>query len=223
MSGEDNENYCFVEDTDILAAIVALMRHDNPAAWPIQKPEDAPVFLKVETSLKDFFKARTLRNEMNRSGRKAMGIVVDAEQKEELSAWGSVRSFAQGADPGFNDIPDALPENGLVLINSDGRKLGLWVMPDNKSKGMLEDFLQLLLPEDAGPLWKLAVSGVATARENGAKCNPPHLSKAHLHTWLAWQESPGERIGTSITKKYLDPHCETAARFVSWFKRLYEL
>ena len=125
MRGEDNENYCFVEDYDTSAAIVALMRHDNATAWPISKHETHPVFLKVESSLSDLFKARTLRNEMNRSGRKAMGIVVDAEQRQVLSAWNSVRTFAESADPAFIDIPDTLPEDGLVLVNADGRRLGL--------------------------------------------------------------------------------------------------
>lgn len=223
MAGDDNENYCFVEDTDTLAAVVALMRHDNGTAWPIGCPEKHPVFLKMESSLSNLFKQRTLKIEMNRSGRKAMGIVVDAEQKEELSAWASVRAFASSADPVFLDIPDTMPEDGLVLVNTCGHSLGLWIMPDNKSPGMLEDFLSQLVPVDARGLWALAVAGVKKARKNGAKCAHPHLAKAELHTWLAWQESPGERIGAAIAKKYLDPSHDTATRFVNWFKRLYKL
>jgi hypothetical protein len=50
------------------------------------------------------------------------------------------------------------------------------------------------------------------------------LKKAHVHTWLAWQEEPGTPMGLAITKKYLkNVHSEPCLRFISWIRRLYGL
>jgi hypothetical protein len=215
-------NLCFVEDSDSRSAIIALMRHHNPSAWP-QTGEGAAVHIKMETDLHKLFKASTLRTEMQRSGGKALGIVVDAEQKEELPAFDRIREFVTHA-PSFSNIPSSMPKDGLILVDGEGKRLGLWIMPDNESKGMLEDFLSTIVPYEANELWQECVRHVAAARARYSKlCTEIHLPKAHLHSWLALQDPPGERIGTAIAKKFLDPSSPNAKGFVDWFNRLYKL
>lgn len=51
---------------------------------------------------------------------------------------------------------------------------------------------------------------------------PAPFEKANLHTWLAWQDEPGYPPGTALTRQLLDPHKETAAPFVKWFRNLFE-
>ncbi|MFN3648665.1 MAG: DUF3226 domain-containing protein [Armatimonadota bacterium] len=51
----------------------------------------------------------------------------------------------------------------------------------------------------------------------------PRLRKAELHTWLAWQEEPGQPFGTSITARVLDGDRPQAREFIGWLRRLYEI
>jgi hypothetical protein len=218
---KNNPNRCYVEDFDTSGAVIALMRHDNPGAWP-PNGKGAAVYVTPPDDLRDLLTHSSLHTELNGSSRRALGIVLDAETKPN-SAWERVRSFAKISDPPFEQVPDEMPDAGLVIVNAEGKRLGLWIMPDNKSPGMLEDFLRFLVPDDSDLLFRHAVASVTVARNIGAKCHEVHLPKAHLHTWLAWQEPPGERIGTAISMKLLDPRRSMAAAFVAWFKLLYEL
>jgi hypothetical protein len=94
-------------------------------------------------------------------------------------------------------------------------------MPDNESEGCTEVFLRHLVPAQAETSWQHAVQSVIGARELGAPCRECHLPKAHLYTWLAWQDPPGQSPGIALTKKILDPTAPSAARFVTWFRLLY--
>ena len=119
-------------------------------------------------------------------------------------------------------MPDTMPVSGLITEANDLR-LGIWIMPDNSSSGMLENFLHYLIPDTDQSLWNFAKSSVDTAKINSAPFRDVHLPKAEIHTWLAWQDPPGERFGIAITKKFLDPHSTSATAFVDWFKNLFGL
>jgi hypothetical protein len=217
VAGTNNPNWCFVEDTDTSAAILALARHHIPT-WP-GGAEGAPVYIQVDTEITNLLKPRALKAEFQASDRKALGIVVDAETNL-ASVWDRVLPFIQTT---FRDAVDDLPAHGLVIADENGRRFGIWVMPDNRSPGMLEDFLRHLVPDEGNAIWRFATECVDTARAKGALCREIHLPKARLHTYLAWENPPGERIGIAISKRFLNPHAQTAVTFVSWFKRLYEL
>jgi hypothetical protein len=116
-----------------------------------------------------------------------------------------------------------MPTDGLIIENLDGKRFGVWLMPDNKSAGDLETFLRYLIPHDQEPLWKLACASVTTAKASGAFCHDSHISKANLYTWLAWQEPPGQSPGLALTRKILDPQSPYAGAFVAWFKELYQV
>ncbi|MGH9822270.1 MAG: DUF3226 domain-containing protein [Blastocatellia bacterium] len=47
--------------------------------------------------------------------------------------------------------------------------------------------------------------------------------KAHIHTWLAWQEKPGLPLGLAITFRYLNPDAPSAQQLVAWVRRLFLL
>jgi len=50
-----------------------------------------------------------------------------------------------------------------------------------------------------------------------------YQAKAHLHTWLAWQEEPGTPMGLAITKRYLDAEAPYALLLLNWIRELFEL
>jgi hypothetical protein len=152
------------------------------------------------------------------SNRTHTAYVIDAEQNI-ASAWGKIKEFAKDR---FPNVPKNIPKEGLILSNNDGIKFGAWIMPDNGSPGMLEDFLATLVPDKQSPLWTHAVNSVAKARKNfGAPCTDVHLPKAHLHTWLAFQEPPGRRMGPAISEQMLD--AARAKAFIEWFRKMFDV
>ena len=98
-------------------------------------------------------------------------------------------------------------------------------MPDNNSSGMMETFLSTLVTNSEGRnLLTYAGEVVANAK---SKYSAPfvdlHNDKAIIHSWLAWQNPPGEAFGNAIAKKILDPFSPTAVIFADWFCKLFDL
>ena len=71
-----------------------------------------------------------------------IGIIIDADN-DILSRWIPLKNLL--TFQGFN-IPDVLPKEGLILENEIGKKIGVWIMPNNNLNGMLEDFISFLVP-----------------------------------------------------------------------------
>lgn len=46
--------------------------------------------------------------------------------------------------------------------------------------------------------------------------------KAFIHTWLAWQESPGRPMGQAITAHCFEYNAPLANLFVEWLRNLFE-
>jgi hypothetical protein len=49
----------------------------------------------------------------------------------------------------------------------------------------------------------------------------PSTPKAQIHTWLAWQEEPGQPFGIAVTARYLDADAPHAQKLVDWVRRLF--
>ena len=132
--------------------------------------------------------------------------------------WGRIRDRCQTA---FPELPEVLPAEGLIETNADGLKLGVWLMPDNRSRGMLETFLACLLPAETAPLWEYANEAVAAAKAKGAAVRDAHEDKARIHTWLAWQDPPGRQLHDAVKFGILQPASPMSAPFVAWFRGLF--
>ncbi|MDP9010155.1 MAG: hypothetical protein M3N91_15860 [Pseudomonadota bacterium] len=96
-------------------------------------------------------------------------------------------------------------------------------MPDNKSRGMLETFLQGLVPAEQRALMEYSERAAHEARNHGAKYTDVHLPKAVVHGWLAWMEPPGKPFGIAFQERFFDANAAAASAFQSWFRRLFEL
>ncbi len=150
----------------------------------------------------------------------ALGFVLDADDKPK-ERWKSFRNFVKDAYP---KIPRDLPKCGLIIAAEEKPRLGFWMMPDCKSKGMLEDFLHHLVPNHAtDALWEYAKEATRAARTRGAPYKEAHGKKAEIHTWLAWQDEPGKRFGAALAAKILDPHAQAARPFREWCEKLFDL
>ncbi len=207
-----------VEGPDDLYAVVELMKR-NGIDWPDRKV-DPPVFIKPLQGVGAIMKAPFLGDLLKQPGLKALGIMIDADD-EPGRRWSWFRD--QLTVRRFRDLPDAMPATGLIVENPDGLRVGLWLMPDCGSAGMLETFLAFLVPETESALWDHATASFEQARTLGAPCGDSHHDKARIHTWLAWQDPPGTSFGLALTRKILDASANGATAFVGWFRQLYGL
>ena len=96
-------------------------------------------------------------------------------------------------------------------------------MPDNQNKGMLEDFLAYLVPNESDHLWQFAQDQAQEAKNHGATFKNVHKAKANIYTWLAWQDEPGKQLHEAIKEPILNATHPKAQDFVDWFKVLYDL
>lgn len=156
---------------------------------------------------------------LKQSGIKALGVVVDADEslKQRLI---ELKNILQ--ETGC-DIKEDFPQEGFIQSLSENQiRIGIWLMPNNNSKGTLEDFIRFLIPPSDN-LLPLAKNTLQSIEEKGlSKYLPQHHSKALIHTWLAWQEYPGTPLGLAITKKYLDTDEKNCQTFVKWIKNLFD-
>ena len=202
------------EGMDDLFAVVGLMEHHIP--WG-NKKKDWPVEIRPANGVEEILNAAYLSAEIKSN--QIIGIMLDADEHAE----GRYQRLRQLCGKQFPEMPDTQPPAGLVTQNADNKRLGIWIMPDNQSVGYLETFLRYLVPDSQLPLWQHAEHAVKEAVSLGAGCKDGHTPKAHLYTWLAWQDPPGRSPGIALTQKVLDANSGFAQPFVTWFKDLYQL
>jgi hypothetical protein len=95
-------------------------------------------------------------------------------------------------------------------------------MPDNQLKGMLEDFIAMLVPA-ADTLMPVVDCSLAYLEQNGLNLYAEaHKPKTKIRTWLAWQKDPETSRGTAISKKILETDNEICRKFIEWLTKLFK-
>jgi hypothetical protein len=158
----------------------------------------------------------TLEEEIRATDAERIGIVIDADL-DLGRRWSQLVTILTRC--GYLDIPTTPGANGTILENDEGQRLGIWLMPDNRLSGILEDFVAGLINE-GDDLWLKANDDVNAIPEDRRRYKKSYHSKAKIHTWLAWQEEPGTRMGECFKKKYLNPEHPQASVFVGWINAL---
>lgn len=189
----------------------------NDVNWGTR--ERPVVFIRDCDGYQNLVDPDVISTELQASGLSALGIIIDADDNP-IGRWQSIRNAILTSIP---DIPEVLPEDGLLHTTSNGIKFGIWIMPDNRMCGMLETFLTYMIPTDSEALWQFAQVVTNEARDKGAVFTDPHVDKANIYTWLAWQNPPGRQLHQAIMERILHPNHPNAQRFVTWFKTLYGL
>lgn len=162
----------------------------------------------------------SIPTELRGSDLEAVGVIVDADT-DMNSRWQSIRD--QIISVGYQSVPIQPVADGTILDPPEGTllpKVGIWIMPDNRTDGILEDFLRFLVrpPND---LFDHVEASVAAIPQELQRFKDLDKIKAVIHTWLAWQEDPGKPYGTAITAGFLDPNVAEVDTLVSWLKRLF--
>ena len=145
------------------------------------------------------------------------GVVVDANG-DAGARWASIRRTLE--EEGYPEVPATIPAEGAVLPAPPRLpRFGAWIMPDNTSSGALEEFAARLVPP-GDALFQRAGEAIDAIPEEHRRFPPARRAKAHIHTWLAWQENPGSPMGQAIGKDDLDAGAPAAQAFVAWLRRL---
>ena len=158
----------------------------------------------------------TLKEEIGATDLGRLGVILDADTNLDAQ-WARVTRVLE--EYGCDDIPHKPAANGTIVATRDGKRIGIWVMPDNQSAGALEDFVGKLIGEEDN-LWPKAQADVNGIPADNRRFKATYLSKAQVHTWLAWQEEPGTKMGETFKKRYLEPEHAQAVVFVEWVKQL---
>jgi hypothetical protein len=195
-----------VEGSDDQHVILALCsRHKLPVTFDVVDNRGVTNLLK---SISVWLKTSSLET---------LGMILDADEQIE-KRWHEVKGRLEQA--GYH-LPSHSVRGGTILRQPGLPVVGIWLMPDNVSSGMLEDFLKYLIPEGdlLLPEAERTLDKLEMERINGYK--HVHRAKSLLHTWLAWQDSPGMPIGVAITHSYLDTNSDLGYEFVEWLRELF--
>lgn len=160
----------------------------------------------------------TLEVEIASSSRESIGIIVDADT-DLASRWASICSILSR----YHYTPPNNPGRyGTILPHESKPMVGVWLMPDNHLPGELEDFIAFLVPDkQPGSLWTHAEHSLDRLPASLKRFSDQDRSKAHIHTWLAWQREPGKPLGQAITSRYLDASVPNARYLMDWLKALF--
>lgn len=199
-----------VEGRDDILVVQNL--YEKHSAIPIPAIEDRGGVQELLESIPAQLKASNEEGDI-------VGVIVDADADPQ-GRWQSLRDRFTSA--GYLDVPRHPTRQGIILkppAESLLPRAGVWIMPDNESPGALEDFLRSLVPQP-NPLFDRAIDCVASIPDGERRFGADE-SKAVMHTWLAWQEEPGNPYGTAIAAGFLDPNAPQARALISWLERLF--
>jgi hypothetical protein len=196
--------------------VIAELAGANQIPWP---SENRPIHIQEVGGYKKLIDAKRMATRLNASGLQAIGLIVDADENP-AARWQSLQSACAKSIP---DMPTELPPTGLIHTMPSGINLGVWMMPDNQLRGMLETFLADFIDASADAVWQYAQSVVLEAKVRGASFTSTQQDKANIHTWLAWQDEPGQQLHTALQTKTLNGQHPKAQDFVNWLKQLYSL
>ena len=200
-------------------------KNDRHVIWALCVRYNLPEIFSVEVPETDGTEGinallESLPLKLQEKNLEILGIVVDADQ-DVTGRWQSLASKLIRS--GYQNIPNNPPQQGWVCSAPELPKIGVWIMPNNKLPGMLEDFIAYLVPDNDN-LFPKAQSTLQEIEQAGInKYTSIHQPKALIHTWLAWQEKPGMPMGQAITAGVLRYDSQLAHTFVEWLKNLFEI
>ena len=153
-----------------------------------------------------------------------IGMVVDADTNAD-SRWQQLRDrLMKTGKYACRKMP--LDDGGMIVEAEDQEqdaKVGIWIMPDNKYKGTLENFLLQMVPDDDVLINEVERELVHLEKDDLRRYRDIDRNKAKVHTYLAWENKPGTSLKTAIASRVLNPDADVAKLFVGWIRRLYSL
>lgn len=160
-------NYLLVEGKDDEHVFYSLLGHHLiPECFSIKNAESIEKLL-------DRLEVELMQSDLGR-----LGIVVDADI-DLVARWESLRNRL--IKSGYSTVP-LVPDPSGTIIEEEGRPVvGIWLMPDNKLPGMLENFVSFLIPPN-DLLWPMAEDVLQKVMEKDRRFRESYEIKAQVHT-----------------------------------------
>ncbi|MEQ1528517.1 MAG: DUF3226 domain-containing protein [Methylococcales bacterium] len=112
-------------------------------------------------------------------------------------------------------------EKGDIFKHTNGLPdIGLWIMPDHKNDGMIENLVEQMISTIAKQQSILAHVDLSINNLPEKLFKDIHSSKARIYTWRAWQEEPGVRLPDALSKDLLT--LNAAANFSHWLISIFK-
>ncbi len=186
-------------------------RHVVRHLWNRLRQSEPPFDIVDKGNIDKLLKA--IEPEIRAPDRVVVGIVADANNS--LAArWRAVSDRLREA--GIDAPRNPLPGGAIMDVLP---RVGVWLMPDNRSTGEIEDFVQRMIPPD-DPAWPLAQQYIRDIPEEAKKFQATKTSRAELHAWLATREKPGF-MGSAIGRGDLETDRALCTEFAEWIERLF--
>ena len=144
-----------------------------------------------------------------------LGILVDADD-DVNGRWGEISDKLQTVNINVPASPDP---NGTIIDCVP--RIGIWMMPDNKSSGELENFIEKMIPpsDQIWPRSMAYINGIPMPERKFVNSDRK-IVKAKVHAWLAARKFPG-LMGVAIRERDLDINVSDSTNFVDWLRRLF--
>ena len=149
----------------------------------------------------------------------AVGILADAN--DDLSVrWSEIAEQieeAQRIRAAGMHAPKSPDPKGTIIHATP--RVGVWLMPNNKLGGELEDFVAQMIParDLVWPLSQKYINGIPAAAR---KFTDDKSSKAQLYAWLAARKEP-RLMGRDIHDGDLNVNGPLCQKFVDWLTSLF--
>ena len=153
--------------------------------------------------------------EMQVADRKVLGVLVDADIHPQ-KRWNEVRSRFLEAGITVPKRPDL---GGTVIDTGRSPRAGIWLMPDNKSAGEIENFIREMIPQ-RDPVWPLSQNYINAIPVKHQQFRQRKLLRAQLYAWLATRKLPG-RTGAAIKAGDLNSQAANSKQFVAWLQAVF--
>lgn len=210
----ENSSLLLVEGKSEVHVIKELCKLCNINTTFKTEPKDS--LSELKTALKTELKSTNIYRKI--------WVIIDADVNFD-GAWQSIRDILIKSRKYDINHKLQLPDNGIIIQPKDHNDItvGIWIMPNNSDVGMLEDFLISLIPDDNKLIKKSKniISEIDKERDlHDNVFKKVHESKATVHTWLAWHDTPGESLGVAINKKLFQTNADLCVKFNDWLTKL---
>ena len=206
------------DDVHVVKRLLLRHRIDCPLERDSRPPRDfAPNVPEIRGARDRNAVLDSIEPAVRVSNGRSVGFLLDSDD-EPRNRWRAVCDRLRVFEL---DLPDEIPTEGFVDDVAEFQaRVGVWLMPDNRREGALEQLLVDLV-DDEDALFPIAERSTAEARRNGAEFPAADHRKAVLHAWLAWQKAPGLPYGTAIKAQFFRDDSPAALAFVDWYRRLF--
>jgi hypothetical protein len=140
-----------------------------------------------------------------------VGIVVDADLSI-ADRWRAIQGILRSA--GFAHVPNTPDEQGTIITQSNKPDVGIWLMPDNRLPGLVEDFAACLIPLD-DRLSQLALQAIDAIPVNDRRFSDIHRSKRPYSHMASLASRPRHSDGSGYYQKVLGRQCAERSQFSS--------